>query len=234
MKFSVVSPTYNQATLLPLILEAWKSQRGWELGKDFEWILAVDGPGDDGTKDFAGNHGLKCSTYQKDGFQYSKAVNAGARLAEGEYVVIVNGDSWPKEDFLECLDKAVASDRLVTGLRVKVDENHKIKALDWRLSIASFDVFRDLIEITEPKPWRFMSANPSAFTKELWSRLGGYWEEYRKGREDWDFAAHAHAKLIKLVWAMTAVVYEEWSPDWQDDPKNIEIFERRLEGFQME
>ncbi len=85
---SVITPTYNRASLLPRV---WASLR--EQTRTFEWIVVDDGSTDD-TEEIIGKLQDSRITYHRFDSNYgvNAARNAGVALAAGRYVIYLDSD----------------------------------------------------------------------------------------------------------------------------------------------
>ncbi len=98
--FTVFTPTYNRAHLLPRVYESLKQQTF----RDFEWLVVDDGSKDNtreiveqwqGTTDFPIRY-----VAQPNGGKHT-AVNRGAREAQGRLIAILDSDDWYLRQALE-------------------------------------------------------------------------------------------------------------------------------------
>lgn len=237
MRFSVITSVYNQKEQLLVYLEAMKKQTY----KDFEIIIADDGSSD-GTQEMLLenyvdkvliNNPLKCVSQLDEGYRLVEILNKAAAAAEGDYLVFIMGDSYPKADFLEQLHGFVADDRLVTGLRNQVNKEQEIVGTDWRVERVMFDIDRDEVQIMTPRPWQLMTLNSMCMPRAAFEKMGGIYPEYKGyGQMDWDMAAWAHFHGMKLFWIPKAVIYHFQHQEKDDTPANIEIFKKRLATFE--
>jgi len=227
MKFSVITSAFNQLPIIKKAKPYWDNQTF----KDFEWIIADDGS-TDGMGEWAKDNGLKHVYQVNKGYRLSKILNKAAREACGEYLVWVMGDSYPKEDFLEQLDKYVDHGSIFTGVRVNVDEAGKVVSPDWRLG--SVDISSDVVPITSPYPWGFMTLNSMCMGAGVYEKIGGMCEEYETyGREDWDMVMRAHYMGFKSKWIPKALIFHTAHKEKAEAEKNIKLFEAREERFRV-
>lgn len=102
-KFTVMTPTFNRAHLLPRLYESIKRQTY----RDFEWLIVDDGSTDN-TKEvvdsfIADNTPFPIRYYLKENGGKSRAVNYGLDLAEGELFFIMDSDDYLTDNALERL-----------------------------------------------------------------------------------------------------------------------------------
>lgn len=236
MKYTICSTVYNQLPELKKLIFSLKQQTF----HDFELIVADDGSSD-GTYEFMIEDkeiGLphKYVRQEDAGYRLVEIINKAAERAEGDYIVWIMSDSSPKEDFLEKLDKVVAPNRLVNGMRVNVDKDGKIIGPDWRIEYAAFELTpgRNEQPVYGAEPWKVMTLNTMCIPTEVWKKYGGIPMGYNGGygRMDWDMAAWCLYNNIRLYWATEAVCFEEEHPKREDRQENVDLFTKRLEQFQ--
>ncbi len=195
--------------------------------KDFEWIIAMDEDSPE-TRQFCVDNGLKSVWQHNEGYRYGQIINKAVEIAEGQYIVICNADSYPKEDFLERLDMSVKPERVVNAIRVNVDDQGTIVSQDWRIALFGQDNLKDEERIVIPEPWRAMTFNGECVSRALYQKIGGMFDGYKLyGREDMDFNMRAHFDGAELWWANTAIIYHRDHPGREDNPANVELFHKR-------
>lgn len=98
-RVSVVIPSWNSLKWLPGCFEGLLSQTF----QDFEIILVDNGSMDD-TLEFVRRHYPQVRVYAFETNRgFTAAVNAGIQLSRGEYVVLLNTDTYPQPDWLAAL-----------------------------------------------------------------------------------------------------------------------------------
>ena len=112
-KFSVVTVCYNESSLIAETCESIVSQKY----KNFEWIV-IDGGSTDGTlqvlKEYEGS--IDCLVSEQDSGIYN-AMNKGAALATGDYLIFMNGgDSFANADVLDVVAECPSGDIIVGQL----------------------------------------------------------------------------------------------------------------------
>ncbi len=129
--FSIFTPTFNRAHLLPRLFNSLKSQTF----NDFEWIIVDDGSEDE-TAHVVESFYSQCDfpiNYQFQSHQHKKvAFNLGVKLAKGEFFLAVDSDDELLPSALELLlstwntipQRNQAQYAGVTGLRI--DESNNI------------------------------------------------------------------------------------------------------------
>jgi len=218
-KFSCITATYNQLPFLK------KAKRDWEQQtiKDFEWILAIDGS-TDGTWEWAKENKIK-AVKGRGNYDWS-IYNKAAKIADGEYLTWVMGDSYPKDDYLEQLLILLRPERVVNGIRINVDKGGQFVSKDWRVGRITEEV--DAIKTT----WDKMTLNSLAMPKKLYEEIGGMYEKYRGyGRADYDLIIRASRAGATMWCAPRAIIYHIDHPGRiADSPGNIRLFEKRFPG----
>jgi len=232
MKFSCITSAYNQLELIRANKEHWDKQTF----RDFEWIIADDGS-TDGVREWAKENKIKVAGNEVNrGYRLGQALNRAVDIAGGDYLVWVMGDSYPKEDFLGQLNKAAASGRVVSGIRLNVEDGI-ILSTDWRIDKVKqgkfFGLDGDTVRVRFKRPWELMTLNSMCMPKKMFAQIGGMYEGYRGyGREDWDLAMRAHFDGAELWWAVKAVIYHRNHSEKAESPENIKLFDKRVKEFQ--
>lgn len=130
---TILTPTYNRASLLPRLFDSLLRQTN----KDFEWIVVDDGSTDD-TREVVANLKEKCGGAFPMGYVYKAnggkhmAINIGAERARGELLFIADSDDLLTDDALETVanswhdisdDKSFAG---IAGLDITMDTREVI------------------------------------------------------------------------------------------------------------
>ncbi len=94
MLVSIIIRARNEAAALQHLLPLLQHQRC-----DFEYeILVLDNDSDDGSADLVNAAGVRLHHIPRDAFNYATALNQGAELARGEYVVNISAHCYPLSD----------------------------------------------------------------------------------------------------------------------------------------
>lgn len=245
-KFSVIITAYNQLpNFRDRILPALERQTE----RDFEVIV-----GDDGSSDGLGGflRDVYVPTFrvqhvfQDDlGYGYTSIVNKSVERASGRYLVFLSGDTFPKDDFLEEIGRAVKPDRVVNGVRLKVDPSDLSHiGRDWRFRFLNthqrfmvdqgVEVFP--VDTGSLFPWVHMTMNTLAVSRKVWDAVGGLTPGYDGGygKMDWSFCMKSHFSKYRLFWNVAAIGYELTDKNAGgrgDDPKNDLLFEQELQEW---
>lgn len=117
---TILTPTYNRASLLPRLFDSLLRQTS----KDFEWIVVDDGSTDD-TREVVANLKEKCGGAFPMGYVYKAnggkhmAINIGAERARGELLFIADSDDLLTDDALETVENSwhdISDDKSFAGI----------------------------------------------------------------------------------------------------------------------
>lgn len=232
MLFSVITLTYNQLDdLQSVLLPALQRQTC----QDFEWILASDGS-TDRTKEWAEDTSIKIYHKEKNtGFDLTGCLNEAVTLAEGEYLVFIMGDSYPKTDFLEQVNKHVRRDTLFTGIRMDTDwETKEVIKPEWRTENKNINWFvEDPFILHGESSYAYMTLNSMIMNREDYIEMGGIPTEYSGyGMQDWYMALWSiyHDKQLAVI--PRAILYHKYHKDRGDSKINEAAFEQHLAEFE--
>jgi glycosyltransferase involved in cell wall biosynthesis len=184
MIFTIFTPTYNRAYLLPKLYESLKSQTF----KDFEWLIVDDGS-TDGTRDLIDGW-IKESLldiryyYQENGGKH-RAINKSVPLARGKWFFIVDSDDYLPDNSLEIANKwlktveeddsfaGVSGMRRINGIVPKVDfevlDLSPLRITEY-IRVDKAEIFKTAIL----KKYPFPDIPGEKFCAEglIWSRIG--------------------------------------------------------------
>lgn len=125
MKATVVIPNYNGIRYLRDCLDALRKQSS----QDFS-VLVVDNGSTDGSYELLKEY----PEVQKLRFEENKgfcaAVNAGIKMAESEYVILLNNDTQVREGFVEALVSAMEQDPKIFSVNAKMLNMQKPELMD--------------------------------------------------------------------------------------------------------
>lgn len=161
--FTVFTPTYNRAYILPNLYKSLCSQKC----KDFEWLIVDDGSEDDTQsviqewiQDDA--KGFTIHYYKKANGGKPRAINYGVSKAAGKYFFMVDSDDHLKDNAIEkmkqwCLEidgdeyfigvgaaRVYPNDEYIKGVRPLVNKNGYIDATN--LERAKYNLDADMCE----------------------------------------------------------------------------------------
>jgi glycosyltransferase involved in cell wall biosynthesis len=114
MKFSVVIPAYNEEHYLPRLLDSIEVARAnYSGGREEIEVIVADNDSDDRTAEIASAHGARVVKVQKR--RIAAARNGAGRVAQGEIVCFIDGDSAVHPQTFNAIEAAIASGRYVGG-----------------------------------------------------------------------------------------------------------------------
>ena len=144
MKISVIMTTYNRPDALKAVLEAMECQKGIDPA-DWELLIADDGSAEATRsliEQFSSNSPLHIEHvwHEDKGFRAAEIRNRAAVRARGDYLVFLDGDCIPMQDFLVNHLKLAEPGKSVAGNRILLSKNYTgtllastnpIEPLDW-------------------------------------------------------------------------------------------------------
>lgn len=181
---SIVIPTLNEEKYLPHLLESLQQQTF----RDFE-ILVADAHSRDATRHIAHEHGCRLVA----GGRIARGRNAGARHAQGEYVLFLDADVTVAPSFLEeLLEKIVRKNLDVASGFITPDSK---KIFD-RIMVTTSNVWHFVIQYFYPHASGFYIVAK----KSLHDAISGFDEELFL-TEDHDYVIRgARAGKFRYLW----------------------------------
>ncbi len=114
IRHSLVIPAYNEARLLPRLLDTVRTACGrYKLGAEAVEVILADNDSTDATPALAGAWG--CRVVHVPERRIAAARNGGARKARGEVLMFVDADSRIHPETFNAVDDALARPRVVGG-----------------------------------------------------------------------------------------------------------------------
>jgi glycosyltransferase involved in cell wall biosynthesis len=114
IRHSLVIPAYNEARLLPRLLESVHAARGrYTFGAENMEVVLADNDSTDATPELAGAWG--CRIVHVPERRIAAARNGGARKARGEILTFVDADSRIHPETFNAVDEALARPGVVGG-----------------------------------------------------------------------------------------------------------------------
>src|SRR5258706_1772901 len=174
MKISLVVPAFNEERLLPASLSSMRAAMQGFAGLVWHSELMVcDNNSTDRTAEIAKSAGAEVVFEPVN--QISRARNAGAARAAGDWIFFVDADSYPGvELFLEAAD-AIRAGCLAGGSTVAVEDPHPRSALLTRILVGHLNA---LSRINRWAAGSFIFCDAAAFRE-----TGGFSEELYAGEE---------------------------------------------------
>jgi rSAM/selenodomain-associated transferase 2 len=156
---SIIIPAYNEEKALPATLKRLLSQRA-----DFE-VIVVDGGSTDRTREIVhAQPRIRLLTASKG---RATQMNAGARVAHGEWLLFLHADTLLPDGGLQRLNALQSNGRVQAG-----GFRHRFSADDWRLQLISW------IDNVRTRVTRIIYGDQAMFVRRaLFERLGGFPED---------------------------------------------------------
>lgn len=104
MKFTIFTPTYNRAYILPKLYQSLLRQSN----KDFEWLVIDDGSTDNTetlVQKYINENKIPIRYYLQKNQGKHIAINKALNLANGEYIVTVDSDDYIVDNHIEICKK---------------------------------------------------------------------------------------------------------------------------------
>ncbi|HVT01832.1 MAG TPA: glycosyltransferase [Thermoanaerobaculia bacterium] len=114
LRFSLVIPAYNEAALLPRLLESVETaRRAYVKGRDTIEVIVADNSSTDATARIAADHGCLVATVEKR--VIGAARNGGAAIAQGEIICFVDADARVHPQTFNEIERALETGRVIGG-----------------------------------------------------------------------------------------------------------------------
>lgn len=254
MLVSVVVTTYNRPDALRAVLDGLAAQTD----RDFEVIVADDGSRED-TRALVGqvSSGFPVPlthVWQEDkGFRAGAARNRAAERARGRYLVFLDGDCIPRDDFIARHRALAEPGWMVAGNRVLLSEPFTAQALSDRLPLhawtaAQWMQARERGDINRTLPLMNLALGPlRKIAAHRWQRirscnLGVWTDDFRRvrgfdetfegwGFEDSDLAVRLlNAGVRRKEGAFATGVLHLWhrENDRKHEGRNWELLQQRI------
>lgn len=211
-KISTIIIAYNSATHLPRCLDCIKSQTY----RNFEIILIDNASQDESlaiAKKYQGQLNLQIIEQQQN-TGFATANNLGAKMAQGEWLVLLNADAFPQPDWLEKLLQAAeehpefaafSSRQLSAGNQEILDgagDAYHISGMAWRRYIG-YPAHEYGLQTREV----FIACAAAAmYQREAFLDAGGFDEDYFAYFEDVDLGFRLRLRGYRTLYVADAVV----------------------------
>jgi glycosyltransferase involved in cell wall biosynthesis len=121
IRFSIIVPAYNEAQLLPRLLDSIEVARSvYRGGREAIEVIVADNSSTDSTAEIATARGCRLAHVSKRSI--AAARNGGASIARGEIFCFIDADSQIHPRTFEAIDEEFATGRIIagaTGLRLE-------------------------------------------------------------------------------------------------------------------
>lgn len=202
LKYSIIIPTLNEEKLLPNILSQLSDSRLREK-YSFE-IIVSDGGSNDDTIKIAGKFGAKIVNHRGKVQTIAKGRNDGARAAEGNILIFINGDVLfenAKEFFDYVENKFIPSDYSAMTCKVKVFPEEEIRG-----DRIFHGFYNNYFKTLNKLGMGMGRGECQVIRKEVFERVGGNLEHLTAGE---DFDLYRRIKMSgKILFADELCVYE--------------------------
>jgi GT2 family glycosyltransferase len=213
--FSVIIPNFNGRRFLPGLLNALHQQTF----ADFEILFADDASTDDSVALVEANYPTVRLVVNRSNEGFARTCNIAADAAYGRFLVLLNNDTEPDQNFLAELARAVCAypeASMFAGKLLLFDERSKLHATGDLMGADGIPRNRGVWEEDrgqyDGSSWVFgPCGGAAAYRKDLWQQLGGFDEEMWMYLEDADFAFRARLMGSQARFVPGARVYHHLS-----------------------
>lgn len=209
-RLSIIIPAWNEAEWLPRTLAA--TQQALARILHTSEIIVVDNASTDATAQIAQQAG--CRVVFEPERRISRARNAGAEIANGDYLLFVDADTWPDADLIRATLDALDSGAICGGgAHVAFDHlTHRI----YRWGAAAWNALSAKLGL---------AAGCYVFcTREAFEAIGGFSEQVYAGEEVFLSRAmarwgHHHGQRFRML--ETPVLTSGRKADWFSPAQHI-------------
>jgi glycosyltransferase involved in cell wall biosynthesis len=210
MQTSVILSTYNAPKWLTLTLWAYVNQTD----TDFQIVIADDGSGDAThavIREFQETTPLKIKHvwHKDDGFQKCTILNKAIEAADGDYIIMSDGDCLPRQDFITVHKREAQDGYFLSGgyFKLPMETSHLVTreiiesgdcfSTNWLkahgvpfnlklLKLARSKILRGFCNTVTPTKRTWNGHNASCFKADA-TLVNGFDERMRYGGEDVEF-----------------------------------------------
>ena len=209
-KVSVVIPNYNGMKYLRGCIESLCNQDDL----DFETIIIDNASQDSDYKWVKEAYPDIIFKRLDKNYGFSPAVNEGIKMAQGEYVLLLNNDTVVEKDFISQLMKAIEQDEHIFGVSSKMIayQNHDIMddagdeytVLGWAYKIGDG---KSVKQFTKEKKVFSACAGAALYRKKVFDEMGLFDEDFFAYMEDVDVSYRARIYGYYNIYCPEAKVY---------------------------
>ena len=208
---SIIITNYNGLKWLKKCLDSLFSQTY----NDFEIILVDNGSTDDSIKFLEENYRderLKIVRSEKN-LGFAGGNNLGFNNSKGEYILLLNNDTWVENDFLKEFMNAFANDKKIGCVQSKIllmDEKDRLDTVGAYWTNSSFLYYfgsykkDDSDKYNEPMPFFSCKGASMMIKREIVNKIGNLFDE-----DFWCY--YEDTDLCNMIWSMG---YDCWY--WPD------------------
>jgi GT2 family glycosyltransferase len=206
---SVVIPNYNGKKYLKMCLRAVSNQ----IYTDFE-IIVIDNASTDDSYEWL--KGYKHITFKRldKNYGFSRAVNEGIKLAQGEYILLLNNDTELCEGFLERSLETLLKDEKIFSISSQMIQYRNKKLIDDAgdgYTILGWGYKRgdgkSIAQFNKNKKVFSSCAGAALYRKAILEEIGYFDENFFAYMEDVDISYRAMIYGYKNVYCPDAKVY---------------------------
>ncbi len=209
---SIIIPAWNKVELTKQCLTALAAAT---VGIAYE-VIIVDNGSTDGTQDFvqtlSGDVQVICN---RENLGFAKACNQGARAARGRFLVFLNNDTIPLENWLAPLVAEVTSHPEVgiVGSKLLYEDGtiQHAGVVFAREGLMPYHLYRRFHRnhpaVNRRRRFPSVTAACMLIRREIFETEGGFDEEFQNGFEDVDLCLKAGDKGWQIVYQPLSVLY---------------------------
>ncbi len=211
---SVIIPNWNGKKFLAESIDSLKGQTF----HDFETIL-VDNGSTDGSADFAEERYGKFIRIlrNKENLGFAGGNNIGIQAARGEYIVLLNNDTWADPHWLEELVKATQSDPVIGMWASKVCSYYQRDRIEAAGELIYWDGLcrargqyeRDHGQYNAMEEILFPPGCGAMYRKSLFDGIGLFDEDFFAYADDSEIGIRARLAGWKCLFVPPAIVYHK-------------------------
>jgi GT2 family glycosyltransferase len=215
---SVIIVNYNGRHLLADCLNSMRRQRY----RDFEAIVVDNGSSDGSTAWVRAEYPEVRLVALPRNAGFCGGNNAGIRVAQGDYIVLLNNDTEAEEDWLGELVRYVSHDRTIGACDSKIlyfDRRDIVWSAGGTYTVAGTAEFRGQgrreSEYTEPAEVFTAVACAAIYPRRVLEEIGVLDEDFFAGYEDVDWSFRARLRGYRIVNVPSSRVYHKVSATHQ-------------------
>ncbi len=159
-------------------------------------VIVIDNASIDGTKEMVENEFDKVKLIALSENIGASAANLGFKISKGEYIMILDDDSFPERDTIEVGLKSFMSDNKIGIVALKIYNKY--------LNVVETEMFKN-------NSFSFIGCG-ALFKKELIELIGGYSEDYFLYHNELDLSARSLKAGYSIIYNDSALIVHNFSP----------------------